>query len=81
MRILAGLALSNDILKIFTSDRAVVSTLFQTYAENLSRFRDLRFIGRVNLNHRILALFLFLQNFECCGVIGGGNHASRIPPG
>src|SRR5688572_18916839 len=70
-------ALCNDLCEIITSHRTVVAALFHAYAKDLSRLGGLRFVGWVNLNHGIFALFLFLQDLQRFRFIGGCNHTIR----
>ena len=67
--------LCHNVRKVSTSHWAVVATLFHTYAKDLTSLGQLRFVGWVNLNHGIFALFLFLQNLQRFRFVGGSDHA------
>ncbi len=67
-------ALCNDVCKIITRHGAVIAALLHAHAEDLTHFGRVRFVGRVNLNHSIFALLLFLENLQGFRIISRCDH-------
>ena len=67
----------DDVREIVGSDGAVMAVLLESDAEHFARFGDGRLESGIDLNDRVFAPLLVLENFERGGLVIRGNHAIR----